>query len=251
MKNILAQWDNQVKSLSTTMLLAEYARTRDATLRQELIVRHLSLVSRLARRFSAYDEETDDLVQVGCIGLINAIDRYEPDKGTNFLAFAIPTITGEMRRYLRDKANLVRLPRRLQGLRAQVNLVTEHLSQELGHSPTTTDLAAAFPEEEAAELEAATQPVLSVSLDESETSTLASRHYLGVEDAELARSEDRTAVRQVLTHLSPKERVILYLRFYEGLSQARVARLLGISQMHVSRWERRALERLRQALAPT
>lgn len=249
MESILAQRDNQVASVSTATLLAEYARTRDATLRQELIIRHLSLVSRLARRFSAYDEETDDLVQVGCIGLINAIDRYEPGKGTNFLAFAVPTITGEMRRYLRDRAKLVRLPRRLQDLRARVNLIAESLSQKLDRTPTAADLAAALPEE-VTELAAATQPVLSVPLDDSEPSNPAAAHYLGTEDVELAHVEDRATIQQVLTHLSPKERVILYLRFYEGLSQARVARLLGMSQMHVSRWERRALERLRQALAP-
>lgn len=245
MEGILAQRDNQVASVSTAMLLAEYARTRDATLRQELIIRHLSLVSRLARRFSAYDEEIDDLVQVGCIGLIKAIDRYEPGKGTNFLAFAVPTITGEMRRYLRDRANLVRLPRRLQDLRARVNLITGSLSQELDRAPT-----AALPEEEAAELAASTPSVLSISLDESGPSAFAAAHRLSAEDIEIARSEDRIAVRQVLTHLSPKERIILYLRFYKGFSQARVASLLGMSQMHVSRWERRALERLRQALAP-
>ncbi len=216
-------------------LLTEYARSRDPALRERLIVRYLGLVSRLARRFSARSSEADDLIQVGYIGLINAIDRFDPARGGDFLPFAVPTITGEMSRYLRDKAGLLRPPRPLLRWRAQARAAADRLAQELSRTPTPAEIAAALPQPPPANLPPMDQPLTPLPLDD----------LPAAEDVELARSEDRTMVRQILARLNPRERIVLYLRFYQGLSQAQAARRLGISQMRVCRWEHRALDKFR------
>lgn len=236
-------------------LFERYACTRDPVLRQELIVRHLALVSRLARRFRARGQELDDLIQVGYIGLIHAIDRYDPSAGSPFLAFALPTILGEIRHYFRDRSDGLRIPRRLRDLRARRTQVVERLAQDLARTPSTADIAAAMPGEESRDLEVAAEPMQPLSLDAVAATAEADggrslNLAVSMEDPELARSEDRAVLRQVLSRLSPRERIVLYLRFYEGLSQAQAATRLGMSQMHVSRWEHRALDKLRRALEP-
>jgi len=234
---------------NTARLLAEYARTRDPKLREQLIVQHLGLVSALARRFGADGRELDDLIQVGAIGLIQAIDRFDPSRGVAFRSYAVPTILGEMRRYFRDKASTIRLPRHLRELLAQANAASARLTQKLERPPSLDELAQAMavpPEDLAVAEESAQSPVsLDQELPASEQeASLAD--YFGAEDAEMARLEDRALINQVLSCLSLRERIILYLRFYQGLSQAEVAKRLHISQMHVSRLEHRALERVRQ-----
>ncbi len=233
---------------NTARLFAEYARTRDPKLREQLIVQHLGLVSALARRFGADGRELDDLIQVGAIGLIQAIDRFDPSRGVAFRSYAVPTILGEMRRYFRDKASTIRLPRHLRELLAQASAASARLTQELERPPSLDELAQAMavpPEDLAVAEESAQAPVsLDQELPASEEASLAD--YFGAEDAEMARLEDRALINQVLSCLSLRERIILYLRFYQGLSQAEVAKRLHISQMHVSRLEHRALERVRQ-----
>jgi RNA polymerase sigma-B factor len=245
----LAEQREQKSENNTARLFAEYARTRDPKLREQLIVQHLGLVSALARRFGADGRELDDLIQVGAIGLIQAIDRFDPSRGVAFRSYAVPTILGEMRRYFRDKASTIRLPRHLRELLAQANAASARLTQKLERPPSLDELAQAMavpPEDLAVAEESAQAPV---SLDQElpaseEEASLAD--YFGAEDAEMARLEDRALINQVLSCLSLRERLILYLRFYQGLSQAEVAKRLHISQMHVSRLEHRALERVRQ-----
>jgi len=245
----LAEQRDQAENMAR--LFAEYARRRDPKLREQLIVQHLGLVSALARRFGADGRELDDLIQVGAIGLIQAIDRFDPSRGVAFRSYAVPTILGEMRRYFRDKASTIRLPRHLRELLAQASAASARLAQELERPPSLDELAQAMavpPEDLAVAEESAQAPVsLDQELPASETEELSSlADYFGAEDAEIERLEDRALINQVLSCLSLRERIILYLRFYQGLSQAEVAKRLHISQMHVSRLEHRALERVRQ-----
>ncbi len=234
-----------------TALFLEYARTRDPKLREQLIVRYVGLVSYLARRFRCDEEQTDDLVQVGFVGLIKAIDRFDPTRGTSFTSYAVPTVVGEIRRYFRDVEQTVHLPRRLQELRARTAEAVEHLTQELDREPSNSELAAAL--DASMEDLAASTAEPPVSLEAASRSSASAevtplREAVGSEDRELERSEDRAVIAQVLSRLSPRERIILYLRFYVGLSQAEVARRLGISQMHVSRLQHRSLEKIKQGI---
>ena len=234
-------------------MLARYATSRDPAAREQLILLNLGLVTRLAGRYAWRGQELDDLVQVGAIGLMNAIDRYDPTRQGGLTAFAVPSILGEIRRYFRDKSATVRLPRRLWELRVRRDAVADRLAQELLRTPTPADISAAMPEESRTDLDAVAAPTTMLSLDarEDQVASVDGQTLEGLlsqEDAELSRSEDRAEVRRVAARLLPRERIVLHLRFYEGLSQAEVGDRLGISQMHVSRWERRALEKLRHAM---
>ena len=234
-------------------MLARYATSRDPAAREQLILLNLGLVTRLARRYAWRGQELDDLVQVGAIGLMNAIDRYDPSHQGGLIAFAVPCILGEIRRYFRDKSATVRLPRGLWELRVRRDAVADRLAQELQRTPTPADISAAMPEESCADLDAVTAATSTLSLDaEGDHAGVADGQalegLLSQEDAELSHSEDRDEVRRVAARLLPTERIVLHLRYYEGLSQAEVGGRLGISQMQVSRWERRALEKLRRAM---
>jgi RNA polymerase sigma-B factor len=239
--------------LVETSLLARYVTSRDSAAREQLILLNLGLVTRLARRYAWRGQELDDLVQVGAIGLINAIDRYDPSHEGGLTAFAVPSILGEIRRYFRDRSATVRLPRRLWELRVRRAAVADRLAQELLRTPTAADISAAMPEESRRDLDAVAAPTTMLSLDAREDQDnsadwLRLEGLLSQEDVALSRSEDRAEVRRVAARLLPTERIVLHLRFYEGLSQSEVGDRLGISQMHVSRWERRALEKLRCAM---
>jgi RNA polymerase sigma-B factor len=227
-----------------------YARTRDPKLREQLIIRYVGLVSYLARRFHASDEQLDDLVQVGFVGLIKAIDRFDPARGTSFTSYAVPTIVGEIRHYFRDVEQAIPLPRRLHELRARAAGEVERLSRQLDRQPTGAEIAAAL-ETTPEDLAAAHAPS-PVSLDDPESTGVepAVNAALRAKDDGIARSEDRALIAQILARLSPRERIVLYLRFYVGLSQAEVAVRLGISQMHVSRLQQRSLEKVKRSIEP-
>lgn len=236
-------------------LLRIYAETRNPKLREQLIVRHLNLVTRLARRYSTRDDDLDDLIQVGYIGLMNAIDRFDPSKGVLFTTYAVPTVEGEMLRYLRDKASIVRIPRQLQELRSTARRIDERLTQELGRQPSRAELAAALHVSEN-DLAAAQWNRITnmVSLDQEiapgdeDDGSGAMVDYLGREDEEMQRLAERSVLERALSELTPRERSILYLYFVEELPQTEIAGRLGISQMHVSRLQRQAITRMREAL---
>lgn len=234
-------------------LLQEYSTSRDPALLNRLVSLHLSLVTRLARRLAGRSEEQlDDLIQVGYIGLLKAIDRFEPERGNKFVTYAIPTIDGEMRRYLRDKASIIRIPRHLQELRVAVDRTTEQLAQQLGRRPTIEEVATALgldPQQvEAAKAEHLATPVsLDRPISDDSQSELAAE--IARESEDLERSEDRLLLERAFQALTPRQRAILYLLFYEDLSQAQIGERLSISQMHVSRLSRAALERLREGIA--
>jgi RNA polymerase sigma-B factor len=225
-------------------------------LRDELVVAHLNLVRFLAVKFANRGEPLDDLVQVGTVGLLKAIDRFELERGVEFTTYATPTIVGEIKRYFRDKGWAVKVPRRLQELNLAVNRAGDKLAIELGRSPTVTELAKHLgaSEEEILEAQELGQAYNLLSLDsevsgetDKKSQTLADT--VGVTDTGLELLEDRANLERAFHVLSGRERVIIYLRFYESVSQTEIARRLNVSQMHVSRLQAKALEKLRSVLA--
>ena len=236
-------------------LFVKFAETRDPAVREELILSYSSLAAYLARKFANRGEPIDDLTQVAHIGLLKAVDRFDPMRGIEFTTYATVTIVGEVKRHFRDKFWTVRVPRRLRELNNSLMKSVESLSQRLGRSPTIPEIAedTGVPFEEvveAFELGRAYNPAsLDAELaegDEDHGTSL--MDYLGGEDQELIRLEDRHTLEDALRSLSERQHEILRLRYYEGMSQADIARKLGISQMHVSRIQREALKRLRELI---
>ena len=228
-----------------------YARGHDGALRDELVAAHMGLAEYLARRFANRGEPLDDLVQVASLGLIKAVDRFDPERGVEFSTYATHTIVGELKRHFRDKGWSVRAPRRMQELYLRLGKVVAILGQELGRSPTIPELAAEVKvsEEEVLEALEAGQAYRSTSLDaptgNEEGETLATR--IGGEDPSLEDAESRATLSPLLAQLQPRERLILHLRFFDGLTQSEIATRLGISQMHVSRLLARSVAQLRSA----
>ena len=222
-------------------------------IRAQLVDNYRDFVYFLARKFANRGEPLDDIVQVGYLGLIKAIERFDPDLGYEFTTFATLTVAGEIKRYFRDKGTAIRFPRRLQELHQSVVRVNEQMKNELGREPTVGELAERLgvsPDDvtEAMEIGPAYVPV---SLDQpvggadgQESRSVA--EHIGGADPELDRVEMRDVLDRAMEHLTPRERAIMAMRFYEQMSQSEIARRLGISQMHVSRLQRAALEQLRK-----
>jgi RNA polymerase sigma-B factor len=236
-------------------LLRRWRLYGDHAARQKLITMYLPLVRSLARRYASRGEHFDDLVQVGAIGLIKAIDRFDLDRGVELTTYATPNIVGEIKRYFRDKGWSVRVPRGLQELNIRINKLIDELVPKLQRSPTINEIAEAAGVTPADVLEAleTSQAYNSVSLQSSlggeqgdEEATLID--YLGKEEENYDIMEDRTVLAPGFAKLDKRERTILYLRFFEGLTQSQIAARVGISQMHVSRLIRRSLERLREEI---
>ncbi|MCL6519909.1 MAG: SigB/SigF/SigG family RNA polymerase sigma factor [Armatimonadetes bacterium] len=237
-------------------LFEEYARTRDPKIRDRLVLMHQNLVRFLAGKFINRGEPIEDLVQVGTIGLINAIDRFDPKRGTKFSTYATPTIVGEIRRYFRDKAWSLKVPRRLQELNLAANKAAEELSQKLGRPPTIQEIAEAVNATEQETLEAIElgNAYDAISLDsklehESDSSPLSLSEFVGDIDGSLDNIERYGDLNQAIDCLDQREKSIIYLRFFKDMSQTEVAKRLNISQMHVSRLQQKALKRLRELLA--
>jgi RNA polymerase sigma-B factor len=232
----------------------ESLRAEAEALRSQLILMHVKLVRFLARKFKDRGEPLDDLIQQGMIGLINAIDRYELERGVKFSTYATPTILGEIRRYFRDKTWGVKVPRRVQELNLLVNRIIEELTQELGRSPGYEEIAKAVGVDveeiiEALEISKAYDPIsldseMSNSGRDDAATTL--EDHVSDEDDQLANWETRMQVQDALRMLPPRERSVIELTFFEGMAQTEIAQELGISQMHVSRLLRKALVRLRE-----
>ena len=222
------------------------------TLRDEIIENHLALVTHTARKFANRGEPLDDLIQVGTIGLIKAIDRFDPDKGFEFSTFAMPTIIGEIKRHFRDKTWAIQVPRRLQELGASVNHAITDLTNQLDRSPTIAEIAKHLDisVDDVVEAINANSAYSTVSLDskpsEDEGMTLGQR--VGSIDEALEGVEYRESLRPLLAALPEREQTILVMRFFENKSQTEIARELGISQMHVSRILAQTLATLREAL---
>jgi RNA polymerase sigma-B factor len=224
-------------------------------LRDELVRGFLPVAQHIARRFSNRGEPLDDLIQVATLGLINAVDRYAPDRGTDFFSFAVPTISGEVRRHFRDLGWSMRVPRRLKDLHVSINSAVSELSQSLGRAPKPTEIAERLgvPVAEVLEGLEASEAYRSSSLDEmlsSEQGSATVGELVGEADAELDRVDFRQALRPVLAELAERERTIVLLRFFGNMTQTQIADRVGISQMHVSRLLAQTLDRLRTRLDP-
>ncbi|HWJ64623.1 MAG TPA: SigB/SigF/SigG family RNA polymerase sigma factor [Acidimicrobiales bacterium] len=230
-------------------LLETYFRTRDLEVRDQLVAANLRLALHLARRFSNRGVSLDDLEQVASLGLLRAIDRFDPSRGLEFSTFATPTIVGELKRHFRDKGWSVRVPRRVQELHLLLNSLVADLTHQLGRSPTIAELATAAraSEEEVLEAMEAAQAYRSASIEgRSAASPDAGEAQLGVDDAGLFQAENRLLVEELLGRLAPREQLLLRLRFYEEMTQQQIAERLGVSQMHVSRLLARCLDDLRR-----
>jgi len=230
---------------------------QDATrrqLRDRLVELHLPLVEYLARRFTGRNEPLPDLVQVGVIGLLKSIDRFDPERGLEFSTYATPTILGEIKRHFRDAGWLLHVPRRAQELQASLTRARDELSQQLHRAPTVAELAARLtvPEDEVIEALDVARAYAGVPLEvltEREGTPIDSPLLSEVDEA-LERVEQRAVLRPAIDALTDREREVLLLRFIVGKSQTEIADIIGVSQMQVSRLVARSLARLRTELAP-
>jgi len=242
--------------LDDKLLLRRYHEEGDLQAREQLIEQYMSLVRSLARRYSYRGEQLEDLVQIGAIGLIKAIDRFDVNRGVELTTYATPNIIGEIKRHFRDRGWAVRVPRGLQELNIQLSRPLEEQTGQLGRSPTIAELAkaAGVTDEEVLEALESGRAYSSLSLsagsgghdDDGELDPLES---LGTVEHQYEVSEDRAVLAPGFRVLDERERAILHLRFFEGLTQSQIAQQVGISQMHVSRLIRRSLEKIREEIA--
>jgi RNA polymerase sigma-B factor len=234
-------------------LLRRYHEDGDVTARQQLIERHVEFVRRLAQRYARRGEQLEDLTQVGCVGLIKAIDRFDGSFGASLTTYAAPNILGEIKRHFRDRGWSVRVPREIQELNVKLTRVIDELTTKLGRSPSVIELAqatGATPEHvlEALESSSAYSALsLSEGVDADDEGG-GPMDRLGDDDEHYEQSEQRITLATGIQRLPSRERAILHLRFFEGLTQSEIAERVGISQMHVSRLIRNSLDRIRREL---
>ncbi len=247
-----AVWDKD----RTRELFRLYKEEDDEDARQQLIVNHLNLVRFLASKFKNRGEPLEDLIQVGTIGLIKAIDRFDPSRGLEFTTYATPTIMGEIKRHFRDKGWSVRVPRRLQELSQKINQANDELTRELQRSPSVEEIAHELGAsvDEVLEAMESSSAYSSVPLegggqgDDDEAPSVID-HYASI-DQDLAASDDRMILEEAIADFSPREQEIIRMRFLEGMTQVEIAKRLGISQVQVSRLLRRTLQRVQEKIDP-
>jgi RNA polymerase sigma-B factor len=234
--------DQSAEEQASLERFREYRRTHDRVLRNRLIEDNLDLARTLARRFANRNEPLDDLEQVAMLGVLKAVERFDPDRGTPFAAFAVPTVVGELRRHFRDRGWMVRVPRRVQDLHLRIGAMISELSQELGRSPTPAEIAdaAGVRDEDVLEALDAGNRYRPASLDLGATGSDVNAR-LGRADSELASVEDRATLLRILHRLPERERRVMYMRYFQDMTQAEIAEAIGVSQMHVSRLLTRSL----------
>jgi RNA polymerase sigma-B factor len=244
--------DPEQRTREDRRLLKRYHELGDISARDELIRRFLPLARQLARRYQRGNEPLDDLIQVASIGLVKAVDRFDPDRGSAFSSYAVPTILGELKRYFRDAGWAVHVPRGMQERVMSVNQAMARLARDLGRSPTAAEVADALGEDPEQVLEAMEAAIAydAVSLDAPSraTDTEGADTYadsVGVVDERYELVEYAAAIAPTVRALPERDRLVLRLRFDEDLTQLEIAERIGVSQMHVSRLIRRALNRLR------
>ena len=245
-------WDKE----RTHELFRRYKENGDRDAREKLVMSHMNLVRFLANKFKNRGEPMDDLVQVGYLGLLKAIDRFDPSRGLEFTTYATPTILGEIKRHFRDKGWSVRVPRRLQELSAKVNQATDALTTELQRAPKIEEIAeylGASVDEvlEAMESSSAYSSVPlegSSNADADDAPSVIDRY--ATEDNALTFTDDRLVIEDALKSFSPREREVIELRFLQGMTQIEIAERLGISQVQVSRLLRRTLKKIQDKIDP-
>ncbi|MGH9138821.1 MAG: SigB/SigF/SigG family RNA polymerase sigma factor [Acidimicrobiales bacterium] len=232
--------------------LRRYRRTRDVDERDGLVEEFSWIARHCARRFADRGEPFDDLLQVGMLGVLKAIDRFDPDTGSSFVSFALPTVLGELRRHFRDTTWAVRVPRRLKDLHVDVGAAVDFLGTQLGRPPTPDEIARHIDISVEDVLEAldagAAYRSAPLNISGERADDEATGVLLGAEDETLASAEDRLLLHDALAALPERERHILALRFEQGLSQTEIAERVGVSQVHVSRLLRKSLRLLQQEL---
>lgn len=239
---------------SERLLWERFAQNRDEATREELVRRYLPFARNLALRYRGASESFDDLLQVASLGLVNAVDRFDPTRGTPFTAFASPTILGELKRHFRDRVWTVRVPRGLHDRMAEVDKAISELTVDLQRSPSVGEIAERLNVEPTDVLEVleANHNRRPLSLDRpvgGEEDESPASEWVGDEDENFELIEDKLALEGVLPHLDRRERLVLRLRFVEDMTQSQIAERIGHSQMHVSRILRRTLERIREEVA--
>src|SRR5436190_5224700 len=239
--------------VSDAELLRRYHESGDVDARQQLIERHIDFVRRLARRYARRGEQLDDLTQVGCVGLIKAIDRFDGSFGASLTTYAAPNILGEIKRHFRDRGWSVRVPREIQELNVKLTRVIDELTTKLGRSPSVIELASATGASAEQVLEAleSSSAYSALSLSEGpdpDEEGGGPMDALGQDDQAFEQSEQRITLASGIQRLPARERTIVHLRFFEGLTQSEIAERIGISQMHVSRLIRNSLSRMRREL---
>lgn len=245
-------WDKE----KTRELFRRFKEEGDMDAREKLVMSHLNLVRFIANKFKNRGEPIDDLIQVGYLGLLKAIDRFDPSRGLEFTTFATPTIMGEIKRHFRDKGWSVRVPRRLQELSAKVNQATDTLTSQLQRSPTIAEIADYLDAtvDEVLEAMESSSAYSSVSLeapsgaDGDDTPSVIDRY--ATEDSDLAFTDDRIIIEEALASFSPRERNVIEMRFLKGMTQIEIAEKLGISQVQVSRLLRRTLKKIQDKIDP-
>lgn len=245
-------WDKE----KTRELFRRFKEEGDMDARDKLVMSHLNLVRFIANKFKNRGEPIDDLIQVGYLGLLKAIDRFDPSRGLEFTTFATPTIMGEIKRHFRDKGWSVRVPRRLQELSAKVNQATDTLTSQLQRSPTIAEIADYLDAtvDEVLEAMESSSAYSSVSLeapsgaDDDDTPSVIDRY--ATEDSDLAFTDDRIIIEEALASFSPREREVIEMRFLKGMTQIEIAEKLGISQVQVSRLLRRTLKKIQDKIDP-
>ncbi|MDQ3678601.1 MAG: SigB/SigF/SigG family RNA polymerase sigma factor [Actinomycetota bacterium] len=232
------------------VLLERYHRTGDRRVRDELVNRFMPLARKLARRYCRGAEPLDDLTQVAAIGLLKAVERFDPSRGIAFTSYAVPTITGELKRYFRDHSWAVRPPRDLQELTLRVDQIATELTRKLERSPTTAELseAAGLTDEQLLEVIQARSARSAVSLQASagadgESGTLEA--WIGHDDGGIESAETHAVLDALLTSLTARERAIVRMRFDKDMTQVEIGAIVGVSQMQISRIIRQSLDRLR------
>jgi RNA polymerase sigma-B factor len=242
-----------LRSLSVAELFERHRRTADPAVVEELVVRYEPLVRSVARRYHARGEPFDDLVQVANVGLLKAIQRFDPDRGFAFTSFATPTMLGELKRYFRDSGWAVHVPRGVKERALELATASDRLSIRLGRSPSIAELAqelGATQEETLDALEAFhgrhASPLERGADEDDESGSLSPAATIGAEDAGLERAEYMTVIARGVDALSDADRRLLHLRFEEDLTQSEIAKRIGTSQMQVSRLLRAAIEKIRR-----
>ena len=239
--------------LFTALRDPDASEAERSTAREGLVRLHLPLVEHCARRFRNRGEPFEDLVQVGTIGLIKSVDRFDTGRGVEFSTYATPTIIGEIKRYFRDKGWAIRVPRRLQELRMQISSATAELTQSLGRAPTPTELAGAIgcTVDDVIEGIESSNAYSTLSLDAGDSGDdtgMSMLDTMGVDDRGLEHVELRESLKPLLESLPQREKNILMLRFFKNMTQSQIAAEVGVSQMHISRLLNKTLEHLRGSL---
>jgi RNA polymerase sigma-B factor len=243
--------DRAARAQEDRRLLARYHAGGDPAAREQLVQRFLPLARQLARRYQRGGEQLDDLVQVASLGLLKAIDRFDPARETAFSSFAVPTILGELKRHFRDKGWSVRVPRDLQEMAVRVDRIADEMSREIGRAPTPGEIAerTGTSLEQVLEAREASAAYRAVSLDrprsEDDEEGDSYADAFGVEDPGFRIAEDSATVDRLMRVLTEREREVLRLRFEEDLTQSEIGQRVGVSQMHVSRLIRQSIARLR------